>query len=214
MSAQLNAAVRRVVPWLVALVAELPVPLVCVRWGLLLDDRRENRRNSWGRLRGPGESARYDAVRRFVEAYGSEGFVLDVGCSQGILQEGLTYRRYLGVDRSAGAIGLARSRRDDRTDFEVADASEFRTDERPDVVVLNEVLYYLPEPVRTVEHYARLVEEDGVVVVSVYAHAWSTRRLLRQIHARLDVVRSTSVQSGEVAWIVAAFRGRGPVRPG
>lgn len=202
---QLVATPQLVAPQLVAQVAELPVPLSLLRW-LLLDNLRENRRDSWGRLRGADEAARYAEVRKLTEAYASDGFVLDVGCSQGILQEGLTYRRYLGVDRSADAIRLAQPKSDDRTAFVVGDGPGFAPDEPPDAVVLNEVLYYLPDTVRVVQHYADRLSERGVVIVSVYGHAWATRRLLRQIRARLELVRSLPVRSGELYWIVAVFR--------
>lgn len=206
--ARLLTALRPVVPRLVAQVAELPVPLSFVRWGLLLDDLRENRRDSWARLRGAGEQARYDEVRAITEAYAADGFVLDIGCSQGILQEGLIYRRYLGVDRSAEAIRRAGVKNDDRTRFVVGDGADYAPDEPPDSVVLNEMLYYLPDPVRSVQHYAGLLSEHGVVIVSVYAHAWATRRLLRQLHARLQLVRLLPVRSGELYWIIAVFRPR------
>ena len=51
-----------------------------------------------------------------VERYAADGFVLDIGCSQGILQEGLRYRSYLGVDSFADSIRLASAKADDRTD--------------------------------------------------------------------------------------------------
>lgn len=199
--------------WAVAIIGVLPVPLRLARWWLLRDDVRENRRDSWGRLRSPAEIARYDAVRAAVEAYGADGFVLDVGCSQGILAEGLTYGCYLGVDRSPEAIRIAAGRRDDRTHFLVAEGSRFTPERAPDVVVLNEVAYYLPDPLGTVEHYAGLLAERGVVVVSVYT-AWSTRRLIRRLNRRLEPVELRLARSGYRAWIVATFRPRAGVRPG
>lgn len=188
-------------------VDRLPVPMRLVRFAMLRDNALENRKDSWGRLRADTESARYAGVRAVTERYAAEGFVLDVGCSQGILQEGLRYRRYLGVDSFADSIARAGARSDDRTAFVQADGSGFEPDEPPDAVVLNEVIYYLPDPIVTLEHYAGLLT-GGVVIVSIYARSWSSRRLLRQAGTRLQQVETSQVESGHLAWTIAVFRAR------
>jgi len=75
-------------------------------------------------------------------------------------------------------------------------------------VVLNEVIYYLPDPIGTVQHYAGQLAQDGVLIISIYARTWSSRRLLRTIAARLDVVESSLVASDHLAWTVAVYRPR------
>jgi len=44
------------------------------------------------------------------------------------------------------------------------------------------------------------------VIISIYARTWSSRRLLRAIGRRLDLVESSLVTSGHLAWTVAAYR--------
>jgi len=186
----------------------LPVPLPAARILMLGENAWENLRGGWGRLRDDTEAARYQAVRAAVERHASDGFVLDLGCSQGILQEGLTYRRYVGVDRYAPALRRAQAAADPRTSFVRADAATFVPDAAPDAVVFNEVLYYLPHPVRVVERYAGLLAPGGVVVVSCYARTWTTRRLLRRLSRRLEVVESARVVADPHAWNVAVLRPR------
>jgi 2-polyprenyl-3-methyl-5-hydroxy-6-metoxy-1,4-benzoquinol methylase len=183
-----------------------PIPLFVVRSVLVHDNSRENRKDSWQRLRGVSEAARYEAVRSVTERYARDGFVLDVGCSQGILQEGLQYRRYLGVDNCERSIMLAKQKCDLRTQYVCADGSTFVADERPDAVVMNEVIYYLPDPLGTVQHHASRLAPGGVLIVSIYARTWSSRRLIRAIAARLELVESNLVRSGHLAWTVAVFR--------
>lgn len=190
----------------VAAMEALPVPLPVVRSWMLRDNAAENRLDSWGRLRAPGEQARYAAVRSMIEAYAPKSFVLDLGCSQGILQEGLAYRRYVGVDNFPDAIARAQAKTDQRTEFVCGDATTFEPDEPPDVAVLNEVLYYLDDPVATVLHHARRLAAGGVVIVSIYARAWSSRRLIRQLAGRLDLVETQLVQAGHLAWTIAVHR--------
>jgi 2-polyprenyl-3-methyl-5-hydroxy-6-metoxy-1,4-benzoquinol methylase len=190
----------------VGLLSLAPIPLFLVRSILARDNARENRKDSWQRLRGQSETARYRAVRRVTERYAREGFVLDIGCSQGILQEGLTYGRYLGVDNCEQSVLLARPKCDRSTQFVCANGSDFVADQPPNVVVMNEVIYYLPDPIAAVEHHARRLARGGVVIVSIYARTWSSRRLQRALGARLELVESNLIRSGHLAWIVAVYR--------
>jgi 2-polyprenyl-3-methyl-5-hydroxy-6-metoxy-1,4-benzoquinol methylase len=159
------------------------------------------------RLRDARESVRYQAVRSIIEKYVRDGFVLDVGCSQGILQEGLKYGRYVGIDSFEEPILRAAVKSDERTAFHHADGSSYVPDQRPDAVVLNEVLYYLPEPLAAVTHYANSLAPGGVLIVSVYSRAWAMRRLLRQLSSRFPLVESSTVNShSHLAWTVSVFR--------
>lgn len=115
---------------------------------LLHDNEQENLSGGWGRLRDPAEWPRYETVRQLCEKYARNGFILDVGCSQGILQEGLAYSRYVGIDSHEQTILRAAAKADDRTSFHPATADSYRPDEPPDAIVFNEVLYYLPDPPR------------------------------------------------------------------
>jgi len=193
----------------VGLLSALPIPLFLVRSVLVRDNARENRKDSWQRLRGGYETARYEAVRIVTERYAGDGFVLDIGCSQGILQEGLRYGRYLGVDNCEQSITLARPKCDQWTQFICADGSTFVANQPPDAVVMNEVIYYLPDPIAAVAHHARYLAPGGVVIISIYARTWSSRRLLRAIAARLELVESSLIRSGHLTWAVAVYR---PVR--
>ena len=193
----------------VGLLSALPIPLFLVRSILARDNARENRKDSWQRLRGGHEAARYEAVRRVTERYAGDGFVLDIGCSQGILQEGLRYGRYLGVDNCEQSITLARPKCDQWTQFVCADGSTFVANQSPDAVVMNEVIYYLPDPIAAVEHHSQHLAPGGVVIISIYARTWSSRRLLRAIAARLELLESNLIRSGHLAWTVAVYR---PVR--
>jgi 2-polyprenyl-3-methyl-5-hydroxy-6-metoxy-1,4-benzoquinol methylase len=190
----------------VGLLSRAPIPLFLVRPILARDNARENRKDSWQRLRGRSEAARYSAVRDVIERYAADGFVLDIGCSQGILQEGLRYGRYIGVDNCEHSIRLAQSKCDRWTQFVCADGSTFVADQRPNAVVMNEVIYYLPDPVAAVENHARRLAPGGVVIISIYARTWSSRRLLQAIGKRLELLESNVITSDHLAWTVAAYR--------
>jgi 2-polyprenyl-3-methyl-5-hydroxy-6-metoxy-1,4-benzoquinol methylase len=192
----------------VAVISAAPVPLWVLRRILRRDNERENRKDSWQRLRDDTEEPRYAAVREVVERYAAEGFVLDLGCSQGILAEGLHYGRYLGIDISSPAIALASPKSDAQTRFVCADVDVFMPDRPPDAVVLNEVMYYLPHPLRSVQRHAHNLAPGGVLVVSLFHRAWSCRWLLRRLGQRLDLLETVLVTSGHLAWTVAVYRPR------
>lgn len=72
--------------------------------------------------------------------------ILDLGCgtSTNLRLAPGTYRRYHGVDISGKAITRARALARPECTFEVADILRYETSERFDVILLREVLYYLP----------------------------------------------------------------------
>ena len=188
------------------MVGAIPIPLLLARGVLLRDNTKENRKDGWARLRSATEATRYQAVRAAVQRFGGDGFVLDLGCSQGILQEGLRYRRYLGVDNFAPSVQLAAAKTDPTTAFVLADAETYVADARPDVIVLNEVVYYLRRPVRVIEHHATQLADDGVIVLSIYDRSWSSRRLLRTLSRRLQLVERSTVTAHHLSWTVAVYR--------
>jgi 2-polyprenyl-3-methyl-5-hydroxy-6-metoxy-1,4-benzoquinol methylase len=73
-------------------------------------------------------------------------------------------------------------------------------------VVMNEVLYYLPDPIGVVAHHARRLAPGGVVIISIYARTWYSRRLLSALARRFDLLESTLIRSGHLAWTVAVYR--------
>lgn len=196
----------------VRLASRVPIPLSLARPFLLHDNRQENRLDGWSRLRNSSEAARYHAVRSMTEKHAADGFVLDVGCSQGLLREGLTCARYVGVDSYADAIARARDshhrsgRAGHPTSFLHADADSFQPDQPPDIVVFNEVLYYLPHPLKTVQRYASLLAPGGALIVSLYQQTWATQRLLRQLRSTF-LTRDHVVVRGSThhAWTVTAL---------
>lgn len=138
--------------------------------------------------------------------------MLDVGCGTGVLRERLPNRhvaRYTGVDPSEEAIAQAGQRGDDRTSFV---AGEVGTVEivPADVVVLNEMLYYLADLDRFVERVDEIVEPGGAIVVSMWRHP-GDRALWRQLDRRWSLVDRVEVRNranpvNRRGWRVACYR--------
>ena len=188
------------------LVGHLPVPLALARPFLQRDDARENENDGWGRLAAPSEDARYAAVRQVCEQYARDGRVLDVGCSRGLLQTGLNYGSYVGIDADARPLVHAAHRTDERTVFLQVDADVYEPAEPVDAMIFNEMLYYLPDPVRTVRRLATYLAPGGVLIVSTY-RAWATERINRQLSALFPVLDTRRVVgSSGMTWTVTVYR--------
>jgi 2-polyprenyl-3-methyl-5-hydroxy-6-metoxy-1,4-benzoquinol methylase len=102
--------------------------------------------------------------------------ILDIGCAGGTLAFSVERcRRYFGVDISHVAISEARksiaSRKDGPTemDFAVSGLEAFQTTEKFDIIVFNEVLYYLKlESIeREINRYVHFPSPDGLMIVSL-----------------------------------------------
>ena len=44
------------------------------------------------------------------------------------------------------------------------------------------------------------------MIISIYDRTWSSRRLLRAIATRFELLESNMIRSGHLAWTVAVYR--------
>lgn len=164
----------------------------------------EYRTEKWTYMRGLDELSRYSVVIGYARFLHPAGSILDLGCGEGILQQHLgreSYSRYVGVDVSRAAIDEARQRQDDRTQFVCSDVATFVPKTTFDVIVFNEVLYYLRDPIEVMRRYEAYLRPGGVFIVSMFANDateqnWET---LSRAYDFLDETRTGNTKSG-LAW--------------
>jgi 2-polyprenyl-3-methyl-5-hydroxy-6-metoxy-1,4-benzoquinol methylase len=168
----------------------------------------------WDYLAELSELSRFSILAGYVCHLKAGGAVLDTGCGQGALLRRLPsdcYSRYVGIDLSASAISVARKQQNDRSSFFTADCDSYSPEGRFDVIVFNEVLCCLRDPLRTVERYVRSLNSGGLLLVSLCSAARGSATVLwrlRQAYATVDEVRLT--HSGrKVAWVCSAMRPQG-----
>jgi 2-polyprenyl-3-methyl-5-hydroxy-6-metoxy-1,4-benzoquinol methylase len=119
--------------------------------------------------------------------------VLDVGCAAGELATALATvaNNYLGIDVSSRAIEIARSMCNGAgSAFEVCDIRQFKLSARWDVIVFNEILYYLSptdEAAEQVRRYAEALSPAGIVIVSMKNDAKS-RAIFRLLLKQFELV--------------------------
>lgn len=165
----------------------------------------------WDFLTELSELSRFSVLAGYIWQLKPGGAVLDTGCGQGALLRRLpsdSYSRYLGIDLSASAISVASRQNSSRSTFLAADCENYSPEEHFDVVVFNEVLCCLRDPLLTVERYVRCLNPGGLVLVSLCSAARGSATILwrlRQVYATVDEVRL--VHSGrKVTWVCTALR--------
>lgn len=159
------------------------------------------------KYRGLDEVARYGVIVGYCSYFKQPPAILDIGCGEGILQERLhhSYERYVGIDYSDEAIRRASGKQDEKTVFIAADASSHSLDEGFDIIVFNECLYYLEDPLAIVRKYESTLQADGIFVVSMYEHLKSHKiwEILDAHYAEVDDVRV--VQEKKTTWTIKVF---------
>jgi 2-polyprenyl-3-methyl-5-hydroxy-6-metoxy-1,4-benzoquinol methylase len=205
--------VRFMNKWLFPLMPLIPVPHRYLHWLFLRDNNTENSTDGWARLRSPSEIGRYAVIQGFFQHFTPGGSVLDVGCSDGILQERLSYGRYTGIDLFAETIAKASRKNDAKTRFLQADAATYVPDEQFDAIVWNECLYYLADPIQVIQRYRSYLRPNGIMVVSMFYQTYATRRLFRQLGVLGTSVADLLISTKEgAAWMVRAYQPHQPAR--
>lgn len=117
----------------------------------------------------PAERGRHAIIGMYCQKYFPNGNVLDVGCGEGTLTDFLNEKQkksYLGVDISKEAIKIGRKKRRG-INFECEAAEIFQTKRKFDVIVFNEVLYYVDDT-EIFAKYTNFLKDKGLVILSLY----------------------------------------------
>jgi 2-polyprenyl-3-methyl-5-hydroxy-6-metoxy-1,4-benzoquinol methylase len=168
----------------------------------------------WDFLAELSELARFSVLAGYICHLKPGGTVLDTGCGQGVLLRRLSssgYSKYVGIDLSASAIAVAQQHANDRSTFLAADCEEYSPAQQFDVIVFNEVLCCLHDPLRTVQRYVRALNPGGILLVSLCTAGRGYGKVLsglKQAYAAVDEVRIE--HSGrKVSWVCTALRPEG-----
>jgi len=172
----------------------------------------EYRTDKWTYLGELRELSRYSVIVGYVRYFRRGGDVLDLGCGEGLLCRSLTSddcATYVGVDVSRVAIERAQSQADDSRQFVCADIQTFEPARRFDVIVFNEVLYYVSDAVSLLRRYERHLNPDGVLVVSMFDNPQTAANWAELTHAYecLDETRTHNTPSGR-RWTCRALQAR------
>nr|AGZ94243.1 SAM-dependent methyltransferase [Kitasatospora sp. NRRL F-6133] len=160
----LNLTLRRRITVTAIRAAKRWAPSAVRRWLW----EREYTSGRWDYLDGGDDPLPTALVRKYARG----GRILDLGCgtSANLRLDADGYSFYLGVDISPDAIERARRLGRPASEFEVADVTTFRPPGRFDLVLLREVVYYLPaaRAAELVRRTGDSLTADGVIAVVIW----------------------------------------------
>jgi len=162
----------------------------------------------WNRLRQLDELAHYSIIVGYFVFLKHGGSILDLGCGEGLLQERLspnTYSKYVGIDISEAAINLALHKQDKKTSFVRGDANDYIFRESFDVIIINESLVYLDNPIELLKRLEHYLKEDGLFIISMYLDS-RTKSIWKRLESLFHILDETKVtnRTGS-SWICKVF---------
>ena len=169
---------------------------------------------AWTYLAGLEQTPRYAIIEAWRRRLKPSGSVLDLGCGEGVLFAQIPSDagvHYTGVDVSEVAVNTALNKvvTPLHERFICADLVTFASSiESPvDVIVCNEVLYYLKDPVDVLRRYCQALKPGGIVIVSVFHEEVRTWKDVDRsmAHARLQTVLVRDFSSGK-AWYLGLYQ--------
>jgi 2-polyprenyl-3-methyl-5-hydroxy-6-metoxy-1,4-benzoquinol methylase len=163
----------------------------------------------WRFLTNIEELGHYSIIQGYLLYYEKTKSILDVGCGEGVLQQRLSkvgYQRYFGIDLSEQAIRIARINENVTTRFMQVRAENFKTEEKYDAIIFNEILYYSEDPISLLQKYEHYLSEDGIIIISMCVHRRSTR-IWKTLSSKYSFLDDTKIhnKTGN-KWICKCFR--------
>jgi 2-polyprenyl-3-methyl-5-hydroxy-6-metoxy-1,4-benzoquinol methylase len=170
---------------------------------------REYETGFWNYLGGISQVARYSLLAGYCEQLDHDS-ILDVGCGAGIFRARLghvDFQRYVGIDPVTAAVEQASRLADSRTTFLIGDVYLPQL-EQFDIVVCNEVLYYLQQTARQLDRIRDLVRPGGHMLTSIIRHPGDVGlyRLIAERFELIDTVELTNQAARIRRRRVAAYR--------
>lgn len=155
------------------------------------------------------EIPRYNKIIDFIKDCEIENpRILDLGCGFGSLSKYLKaadFSNLLGVDLYDTAIAMAKKKKYLKSEFIVSDIQKFSTDQKFDIIVLNEVIYYLDDYNKTVLNLKKLFKyKEGFFIVSIYG---IREDIIKKLSESYDLIKTEKVvRTDNKAWGVSLFK--------
>jgi len=161
----------------------------------------------------PGEQSRNAIIAIYCKQFAVDGKLLDVGCGTGSLCDFLLDKQkenYLGIDISAEAIRLANLKRN--LTYIIESAETFQSDEKFDIIIFNEVLYYVDYK-KALKRFSEFLAANGTIIISVYknpAISESLEKIWNVTDSMFETMEHTILckksNSGALWWDIKALK--------
>ena len=168
------------------------------------DWNKQYREGRWDYLISLKEASNNLVVAMYCNHFCPRAEILDVGCGFGNITEHIQFKDYLGIDFSEAVI--ERAVKKDRASFLCASAEDFSTDKKFDIIIFNEVLYYL-DALEILKKYRLFLKENGFFVISIWKHP-KTLKLWEKIGMVYICLDSIEISRDKTCdgWKIGVFR--------
>ena len=174
---------------------------------------KQYRSGRWESLKSEREAARYYKIVEYMKQYGpTNPSILDMGCGDGVLNkrmEGFEFSYFQGVDFSKVSIEKAKASNYPKAQFTCADAIAYVPDRNYDIIVFNEVFYYIPnsEKDRVFNLMLEHLNPGGVLIVSIFREGIGCWEYFKDDPRFTELAFSTVTTDKESTyWKVGAYR--------
>jgi SAM-dependent methyltransferase len=161
-----------------------------------------------------------DHLYPFLEKYGRDGSILDLGCGSGNTATELaanSYRDYTGVDISDVAIEKAKQKaqaagRAGKNSYFQGDISSYEPTQQFDLILLRESVYYIPGPIMmdTLRRYSTSLKPGGVIIVRLWSSQGKYGGIVTSIENSFEIVEKSIFGPSETAVLVFREGARQP----
>lgn len=151
---------------------------------------RQYKSGRWEKLKSETETVRYKKIVYYIKEFGQKKpSILDLGCGEGILCERMgksDYSYFLGMDFSSVSINNAKSLNLHNAEFICVDIHSFQPKQKFDVIVFNEVFYYIHETEKqnVLNRMLECLNVNGIIITSIYREGlgcWNYFESLEQL---------------------------------
>lgn len=152
---------------------------------------KQYRKGRWDSLKSNKELSRYSTIVGYLTILSKPNpSILDLGSGEGVLNEKIPhvdYSYFMGVDYSKVSIDKAKEKNFENADFVCADLHTFSPGRKFDVIVFNEVFYYIhdSEKANVLNRMIDHLEDDGIIITSIYRESpgtWKYFDILEKIN--------------------------------
>jgi len=179
---------------------------------------RDYKSGVWDRLTDNKDSIHCKIVASYVQKKGTKQSVLDAGCGAGGILKHLDLNlidKYTGVDIAQTALDKIAPKRS-QDEYICSSLEDYIPNGQWDVILFNEVLYYMSDPVAQIRRFENSLKPEGFFVIAMYKKkryfSWNDRcvrrlrRYMQQASYAFDDAIELSNIDGSAAWEIFRVR--------
>lgn len=168
---------------------------------------QEFKDNKWDYLSDINQLSRYSIIVGYFNFWFEDGSILDLGCGQGLLLHrlnGINYKLYVGLDVSEEAVKRAANIATNKDKFVCSEISSYEPDQKFDMIVFNESLYYLGKPIEVIKKYKNFLSKDGKIIISMWDNNERNNKLWKDVDRSFKVVDGLRLQKiqRKSSWVI------------